>query len=142
MHRHCIRQFIANEQGRQIGNTGQRIHPAHASTETRQFLPLHRLVARIWLDDEVVKSTGLQNILRKLAIMRCLLDDGKSGRIAQFLTNLPCQHGEQPAIERPHADRRVKVTTAPDAARPGSIIAMFRMIQGQLHHLGKGQARD
>ena len=141
MHWEGIRQLVAEKKSVQ-GAGLQRceaLHPLHTVTETFR---LHFAITRIRLHDEVsqrpaFKST--QNILSELSVMGALLDDREIFRFTERLPFLNGLHGQQLAEQRPDAHAGKKIALSADATRPGSIIAVFRMIERQFHDPRKGQ---
>lgn len=141
MHGEGIRQLVAEKKS-VLGAGLQRceaLYPLRAITEA---LRLRFTITRIRLHDEIAQRTAFQstqNVLRELSVMRALLDDREILRFTERLPFLNGLHGQQLAEQRPDAHAGKKIALSADATRPGSIIAVFRMIERQFHDPRKGQ---
>ena len=112
------------------------MYPAGKGLET---LALHGLIARIGLDQPEVTIAGDKQIGGELAIVGGLLDDNKVLGSTKIETDLAGEVGQKATIQRANANRSVKIARSSDAARPGAVVAVVRMIQSEVHDPGEIQ---
>ncbi len=139
VHGHRVRQLVADEQRRRGGQFLQAVYPAHAVAVSGEAPPLDGLIARIGFDDPVGGVRVGEDVLGELAVVRRLLNDREVRRTAEGVVDLPGQFGEQAAVQRSDAHRRVEIAAAADPARAGAVVAMLGMVEGQVHDVREGQ---
>ena len=139
VHRHGVRQLVADKKRWQCRQIRKILHPIHPAGKTGETLALDGGITRVGFNQPETEFPRLKQVGSELTVVGSLFDDHKIARLPQLAMDLAGEVGQQPAVQRPDTDRRVKIPRPanPPGARP--VISLFRMIERQLHDPGKIQ---